>query len=587
MAQNHQLAAFLFINKDATDAQYGSLSRSGDETSSINRQAQRWVAKTTRRRRIVALQTQSASTRKIVRLGWQKREPDTEDEVTSGVLTAKPAKTDTASRNQLPLYSANFSDGDGVDPFASTPVRMNKEIHGFLQYYISYSILTAFKGEVVGEEHLLQIPGPLPAAIVQRSLKNETHMYALLTATAARMNQIALAGQKADNKYMAAAIQSLRMFLGSLNTKKRIDPQFVLDVLFLSNAERCRGNEEAALMHLRVLRQLTKLLDMSFASNRYVYQMVCDADVYLAVETATRPLFALSWDPGAISGSRKAIIGYELDKALSQRRVHIRRAFMGTTAATASQSVDFKQRMGVGFIDALATGIFSTNLHAIISDLVQTIDIAMYSSICPSATEEDAVWVHKKTTALAHRLLSLGDLGKSALDGNNLTRAPESHIASLTPDQEECCRLALIILLTYMPSTVASLSLTKNAVRLQLAISGLVDLSWGSRVADEMLLWVLVTGLVVVLDRPEEEWFTSRVVQVASELGMHDLAGLRDFMWRFLYRPHTLHEECLSRLAAALRPDCDIGQLLAARLHPDGLISQPWVIEEISDNEVM
>src|ERR1700726_2142880 len=103
MAQNHQLAAFLFINKDATDAQYGSLSRSGDETSSINRQAQRWVARTTRRRRIVALQTQSASTRKIVRLGWQKREPDTEDEVTSSMLTAKPAKTDTASRNQLPL----------------------------------------------------------------------------------------------------------------------------------------------------------------------------------------------------------------------------------------------------------------------------------------------------------------------------------------------------------------------------------------------------------------------------------------------------------------------------------------------------
>jgi hypothetical protein len=260
---------------------------------------------------------------------------------------------------------------------------------------------------------------------------------------------------------------------------------------------------------------------------------------------------------------------------------------MGTMAATASKSVNFKQRMGVGFIDALTTGIFSTNLHAIISDLVQTIDIAMYSSICPSATEADAVWVHKKTTALAHRLLSLGDLGKSALDDNNLAGAPESHMASLTPGQEECCRLALIILLTYIPSAVASLSLTKNAVRLQLAIAGLVDLSWGSRIADEMLLWVLVTGLVVVLDRPEEEWFTSRVVQVASELGIHDLTGLRDFMWRFLYRPHTLHEECLSRLAAALRPDCDIGQLLAARLHPDGLISQPWVIEEISDNEAM
>jgi hypothetical protein len=586
MTQNHQLAFFLFINKDTRDAQSGSLSRSENEASSINRQAQRWVTRTTRRRRVAALQTQSVSTRKTAQLGWQKRKADTKDEVTSGILTAKTAKTDTAPRNQLRLYSANFSDGDGVDPFASTPVRMSKEVHGFLQYYISYSILTAFKGEVVGEEHLLQIPGPLPAVIVQRSLKNETHMYALLTATAAHMNRITtLAGQKADsNKYMAAAIRSLRMFLSSLNTQKRIDPQFVLDVLFLSNAERCWGNEEAALTHLRVLRQLTKLLDMSFASDRYVYQMVCDVDVFLSVETATRPLFALSWDPGVISGSRKALIDYELDQALSQQRVHIRRAFMGTTAATASQAVNFKQRMGIGFIDALAAGIFSTTVHAIVSDLVQTIDIAMYSSICPSATEADAVWVHKKTTALAHRLLSLGDLGKSALDDSNPTSsAPESHIVSLTPGQEECCRLALIILLTYIPSTVAGHSFTKNAARLQLAISGLVGLSWGSRIADEMLLWVLVTGLVVVLDRPEEEWFTSRAVQVASELGIHDLMGLHDFMWRFLYRPHASHEECLSRLAATLRPDCDIGQLLAARLHPDGLISQPWVIEEISD----
>jgi Fungal specific transcription factor domain len=582
MAQNHQLAAFLFVNKDA---QSGSLSHSENEASSINRQAQRWVARTTRRRKIVALQTQSTSTRKIAHLGWQRREPDTEDEVTSGILNAEPAKTDATPRNQLPLYSANFSDGDGVDPFASTPVRMNKEVHGFLQYYISYSILTAFKGEVVREEHLLQMPGPLPAAIVQRSLKNETHMYALLTATAAHMNRIAPAGQKVDNKYMAAAIRSLRMFLASLDTKKRIDPQFVLDVLFLSNAERCRGNDEAALMHLRVLRQLTKLLDMSFSSDRYVYQMVCDTDVFISVETATRPLFALSWDPGVISESRKAVIGYELDQALSQPRVHIRQAFMGTAAA--SQSVNFKQRMGIGFIDALAAGIFSTNLHAIISDLVQTIDIAMYSSICPSATEADAVWVHRKTTALAHRLSSLGDIRKSALDDNNLAGTLESHIASLTPSQEECCRLALIILLTYIPSTVANRSLTKNAVRLQLAISALAGLSWGSRIADEMLLWVLVTGLVIVLDRPEEEWFTSRVLRVTSELGIHDLTGLRDFMWRFLYRPHTSYEECLSRLAAALRPECDIGQLLAARLHPDGLISQPWVIEEISDNETM
>src|SRR3984957_20958033 len=202
MTQNHQLAIFLSINKDTRDAQSGSLSRSENEASSTSRQAQRWVARTTRRRRVVALQTQSASTRRTAPLGWQKRETDTKGEVTSSILAAKPAKTDTAPRNQLRLYSANFSYGDGVDPFASTPVRMNKEIHGFLQYYISYSILTAFKGEVVGEGHLLQIPGPLPAAIVQRSLKNETHMYSLLAATAAHMNRIALAGQKADNKYM-------------------------------------------------------------------------------------------------------------------------------------------------------------------------------------------------------------------------------------------------------------------------------------------------------------------------------------------------------------------------------------------------
>jgi hypothetical protein len=567
MTQNHPPAAFLFVNKDAKDVQSGSLSRSGNDISLINRQAQRWTANKTRKRRVVALQTQSASTTRIARLGWQRREADTEDDVVSGTSTAHTPRPKMVPRNELQLYSANFSEGGGVDPFASTPVRMNKEIHKFLQYYISYSILTAFKGEVVDKEHLLQIPGLLPAAIVRRSLTSEVHCYALLTATASHINRITVAGCQLENRYMAPALRSLRMFLASLDTQKSIDPQIVLDVLFLSNAERCRQNNQTALTHLRVLRQLTKLLDMSLAFDRYVYEMVCDADVFLAVETATRPLFALSWDPGVISDSQKSVIDHKLDLKLSQDQVHGRRGFLGSEV---SQSVRFKQRMGTGFIEASEAGLFSLKMNDIISDVVQTLDVVMYTSICPSATEADAVWVHKKTTALAHRLLSVELGNRSSRDHNRLAGTVESHVLNLTSRQEECCRLGLIILLTYLPSLIARHSFTTNAARLQRALSGL-DLSWGSKIADEVLLWILVTGLFVTLNQPEEEWFKLRAALVASKLGIHDFTGLHNFTWRFFHRPHVSHEGCLRRLAARLRPDSEISQLL--------------VIEETSSNE--
>ena len=566
MTRNHQQGTLLFINKDATDAQSGSLSSSARDASLINRQAQRWVASQNRKRRVVALQSQSASTKKIAQVGWHYREADTREGAANGTLTADTPSPDIAPRDQLQLYSANFSEGGGVDPFASTPVRMNKEIHKLLQYYISYSILTAFKGEVVGKEHLLQIPGPLPAAIVHRSLTSEVHCYALLTATASHINRITGAGQKSQNTYMAPAVRSLRSFLESLDTQNSIEPQIVLDVLFLSNAERCQQNDDIALTHLRILRQLTQLLDMSLAFDRYVYEMVRDADVFLAVETATPPIFALFWGPSVIPRSRKTLIDQELDLAFSRRPVDPHWGFLGVET---SQTVKFEQRMGAGFVDALNAGLFSTEMCSIISDVVQMLDMAVYSSICQSATEADAVWVHKRTTALAHRLLSVEVINRSARDHNRTASTVESHVISLTNRQEECCRLALIILLTYIPSTVARHSVNMNKVRLQLALSGL-NVSWGSRLADEVMLWILVTGFFASLDHPEEEWFVSGAVQVASELGIHDYTGLHKFIWRYFHRPHAWHEVCLHRLAARLPSTSDSSQLV--------------VIEEISSN---
>jgi hypothetical protein len=68
MTENHQPATFLFINKVATDAQSGSLSRSDEDISLINRQVQRWAASKTRKQRVVALRTESASAKRIAQL---------------------------------------------------------------------------------------------------------------------------------------------------------------------------------------------------------------------------------------------------------------------------------------------------------------------------------------------------------------------------------------------------------------------------------------------------------------------------------------------------------------------------------------
>jgi hypothetical protein len=103
------------------------------------------------------------------------------------------------------------------------------------------------------------------------------------------------------------------------------------------------------------------------------------------------------------------LIDSKLDVALSQQWPNARRQFLGVKN---SQSTTFEQRMGIGFIDAMDASLFNLKMRSIISDLVQTLDMAMYSSTCPSATEADVVWVHKKTTALAHRLLSADLVGR-------------------------------------------------------------------------------------------------------------------------------------------------------------------------------
>jgi hypothetical protein len=535
MHQARPEATFLFINKDPMSDRLSRNDRHG--TGAVQRHAQSWVASARRRQKIEALRLSSTGTRRLALLGFKARIADEADDE----HWPKCDDYHNTGRSLLPgqrmkLFRANFLEGDSADPFNSTAVRISQQSHSILQYYMWYSRLLPHR------------PSTVLSTIMRGCMQNELHCYAVLATTAGRMRQLSVTNQHSADEYMQRAIRALRTYLRICVGRPITDQQVVLDVLFLALGEWYRQDHEAALVHLRGLRQLTPLLDQSSAFGRCIFEMVTEADVYIAVAKASRSLFDPLQGPDGSSESWARRIE-TVTSTLEMNMLQLWTSFPWNrarelTPCTCASATGFEQRMGQGFIDALDADFFGPEMYPIIADLVKWTVLATYiARLSPKGTEMNTRYLFTRNSfILLQRLLSVSISG-------NLYLSP-------TAGRQECCRLALVILMNYMTLPVGQPSAQINMRQLQRALLW-EDISWGSKASDEMLLWVLCIGLLVAIGMPEEEWFLTRAAGAASKLDVYDERDLQTISQRYLHIDtlRIIYEPCWSRLTARLKAE--------------------------------
>lgn len=541
MAASHRQTTFLFVNKNEKSV---SLSNSRyDKTSAINRHVQRWRSQRHRdKKRQTFCDTGQQASSKVtedVKLNLdtpQLSSFTTPSDVTTNSLESleiiSPSNSsDDASIQELDdidseadqtavILKANFSEGACVDPFNCTAIRLDQNVQSILQYYIAFSVPSRERSQNQTRTRgcFFKLGDELPAVkeVVHGCLFNKMHMYALLTATSARMEEVSLVNLRRKNTaryFMNKALKHVRAYL-TARDDQTVDKQVILDIFYLCVCEWYLQNYQAALTHLKAVGHLMKTLDGNAFFDRFITETVSYNDIFLSVETSTPPLFPLDWDGPTMPPERRTTISQDLGALLTYRR------------------------MGRGFTDPAQNHIFSFEMNTIVFEIVPWMDVAQYTWICRAKDPEDSEWVCKKGQALLHRLLSC-----------RVPRLDQPDLP-LKRRYEECCRILLIIMISYISTQMAWRSGAMNLARLKRALHG-VDRDWGSIPLNCMLLWVLLCAAFVAEGTSNERWFLSRAEPVAKDLQITTYDRLHELMCQYFYSSR-LQQGILRKLLGAL-----------------------------------
>lgn len=362
-------------------------------------------------------------------------------------------------------------------------------------------------------------------------------MLSLLTATAARMEKVSkrnISDQHTARQLMTHAIPHIRRYLRQL-PRLVMDKQLILDIFYLSVCEWYLEDYQSALTHLRAVGNLMASLEPGSPFDDFIKETVCYNDIFLAMEMGSRPLFPLDWDLGDLSPERRLEISQSLADA--------------TTYC----------RMGRGFSDPQLNHIFSPEMKLILCDLVLWIDVGRYTWQTRTAPRENSEWACRKGQAFLHRLLSVSTADCKGKNG------------TVPRLREECVRLSLIILLSFLTTQTGWRSGNINASKLRTTIE--TDCTtWGSPSLDRMRMWVLISGALGVSDNAElEKWYLGEAAIMATGLKLRTYDDLCRSLSEYLYSPRFQRDILQSverRLVTEEKPNIALPEASAGRPRP-------------------
>ncbi|OAP59474.1 hypothetical protein AYL99_06772 [Fonsecaea erecta] len=470
-----------------------------------------------------------------------------------------------------PVYRANFTSYDCIDPFRSTPVRLTPRIHVVLQYTLQiYSYAGNNYKLAFLPKHVRSTISQFPiGAVVQRSVYKEHHLYSLMAAMLARMKHVFDMSPTADDPQAvrATAAHYLRKELLRCSRSGDVDKQTILDILFLCVNEMQYGLYDDVRKHLQIVGKLLHLLDPSQLLDRWISETAAHVDNQLCLSTAKRPVLPHTFDPGPMLPERMAILrreaqnlkyyGYPNPTSLMVTRPP--NGSMGITDAISDLASTMDVRMGSQFVHALKMGAFPWGLGRIISDLVDCIEIAKVVWLSPLAVCFDAEWLCRKARAVLRALLAI---------------APDNNIGAmdLMCKCTECVRICLLILMTHACTLIGFQTAKSNVRRLQGAMEYALKfwcpaIGWTEdcipldphaqldpfvEMQARFVLWGLLTGCWSAEGEPEEEFFAHRAINICRLFDFATYEDLHSHMAGFLYSK-SLQERSLRKVIARLQ----------------------------------
>jgi hypothetical protein len=201
----------LFVNKDA-----GSIfvRNSKHKSKEIFSHVQRVTARSIRRERIAQM-TSTAGTRQLApaprRLAQKSQDSLDSKENGEGGQGASV---------HTPLYSANFTQADNVDPFNWTSVRVTSEVHKLLTYFRSVCTIVIFKFDVDARPSQRHHCADHFDQMGRKCLENGLHMYTVLAVAAGRLTNLThqpytMVSPSIAQHLMCKAVECLRKYFAS------------------------------------------------------------------------------------------------------------------------------------------------------------------------------------------------------------------------------------------------------------------------------------------------------------------------------------------------------------------------------------
>lgn len=478
---------------------------------------------------------------------------------------------DDANTLQLAsVHRANFTAYDCVDPFRITPVQITTRIHSILQYTLKIYPYSGNNYKLAHlPPHVRSTISRFPIGeVIERSVYKEHHLYALMAGMLARLKycfDVSIFGDDAD-ELRATASYYLRKELIRASRTGDVDTHLILDILFLVVNEVQYGRYDDARKHLQIVGKLFHLLDHREHLDRWISETAAHVDNQLALTTATHPVIKRSFDPGPMLPERMATLRKEAQRmrysgsprpsSMVPRGV---KASLGLTDTIADLAETLDLRMGTRFTHGLKIGVFPGKMAAVVSDLVDCIEIAKVVWLSPLAVCFDAEWLCRKARAVLRALVFM---------------APENHVgASSELDMcTECLRVCLMILMTHACTLVGFQTAKANARRLRKAEEAALavwcpSIGWTEDclpveptrrlpVVEEaqagLLLWETLVGVWSSEGLPEQEWFMVRAVNMCRYFGYTTYEDLHNHMAQYLYSS-SFQEHSLRAVAQRLQ----------------------------------
>ena len=554
---------YLFVNKTAGSSTFSH--SEGLTATSIHQHVQQHLRIASNEERRSGLRASAVVGTNISQQRFRSYQTGVEEEdLVTKPASSQKARDSLAARKQLDQSTKRYLIlRNSTEPFDCMAFRLSPAILTILRYhlvnpYLNTATIKAHARELSARHHRYF---PTAQRVVKRGLENQLRLYALMTATAARMTLFSGIPVPEANQLMYNAIQSMRRSLMEPNAL--IDSDFILDICYLCIAERYRGNSDAAQIHWNMIKSLVTKLDLSLPFDRYVFNLISVINVLKDVGMATPPLLPLTWLPGPLSrlsiDETNREQGLSLNEAEQERMGAERKSETLTNRVREStcestyrlqlhegQSMEQKphllqahvyystQRPGRGLIEATNTGILCPAMVSIIWDIVLHLDGAKHDIYPRDPLYVGKDWVEETVVAVLHRLVQVSSSG-----------------------MEECVRLALILILSSAAISLSRQTSIANSPQLKEAISSLGDepvnesQSLGP-VLDRMYLWILLVGVfTTTAGSVEEGWFQGRASKTASILELKSYVQLRQLMGHFM-DSDTLDWACLSRLVARI-----------------------------------